>query len=91
MPLGLVLSFDHHVDNLALKSLKRKLNYDFEKSMLLSVSSKPERKDSNSILLWLGDLYITGKYQFLFSIITSQIRHPGKDMMSTKRTAKDSL
>ena len=62
----LVMSFDHHVDDLALKSPKTTVNWDFEKSTLLSMSSKPERKDPNSILLWLGDLYITATYPFLF-------------------------
>ena len=52
------MSFDHHVDNLALKSAIITANRDFETSMLLSISSKPE--DSKQILLWLGDLYITG-------------------------------
>ena len=87
----LVMSFDHHVDDLALKSPKITVNWDFEKSTLLSMSSKPERKDSNSILIWLGDLYITATYPFLCCIVTSQTKHSGKCVMSTKRTAKDSL
>ena len=85
------MSFNHHVDYLDFKSPKITVNWDFEKSMLLSISSEPERKDSNSILLWLEDLYITATYPFLFCIITSQTRHSGKDVMSTKHTAKDSL
>ena len=80
VPLGLVMSFDHHFDDLQLKSPKITVNYDFEKSTLLSISLNPETKDSNSILLWLGDLYITTTYP-LFRI---------EDVMSTKRTSKDS-
>ena len=72
VPLRLVMSFDHHVDDLTLMSPEIPINWDFEKSMLLSVSSKPERKDSNLILLWLGHLYITATYPFLFCIVTSQ-------------------
>ena len=72
-------------------SPKTTVNCDFQKSTLLSISSKPERKNSNSILLWLGDLYITTAYHFLFYIVTSKTRHSGKDVMSTKGTAKDSL
>ena len=47
----LVMSFDYHVDDLALKSPKITVNWDFEESTLLSMSSKPERKGSNSKLL----------------------------------------
>ena len=85
------MSFDHHDDDLALKSPKITVNCDFEKSTLLRISSKPERKDSNSILLWLGDLYITATYPFLFFIVSSQTRYLGKDVISTKCTAKDYL
>ena len=61
------MSFDHHLDDLTLKSPKITVNCDFEKStLLLSISSKPERKDSNSILFWLVDLYVTATYPFLF-------------------------
>ena len=90
VPLGLVMSFGHHVDDLALKSAKITVNWDFKKSILLSISSEPERKDSNLILLWQGDLCITGTYLFLFCIFTSKTRHSGKDVMSTKHTPKDS-
>ena len=38
VPLILVMSFDHHVDDLALKSTKITVHWDFEKSMLLSMS-----------------------------------------------------
>ena len=82
------MSFHHHLDDLALKSPKTTVNWDFEKSTLLSISSKPERKDSNSTLLWLGDQYITARYPFLFCIVTSQTRHSGQDVMSTKCAAK---
>ena len=74
-----------------MASHKITVNCDFEKSMQLSVSSKTERKDSNSILLWLGELYITATYPFLFCIVTSQTRHSGKNLMPTKSTAKDAL
>ena len=59
--------------------------------MLLSISSKPERKNSISKLLLLAQLYITATYRFLFWIVTSQTGHSGKDVMSTKRNGKDSL
>ena len=65
------MSVDHRVDYLAVKSPKITVNCDFEKSALLNISSKPERKDSNSILLCLGNLYITATYPFLFCIVTS--------------------
>ena len=39
--LGLVMSFEYHFDDLALKSPKITVNCDFEKSMLLSIPSKP--------------------------------------------------
>ena len=92
VPLMSVMSFDYHVHDLALKSPKITVNWDFEKrTLLLSMSSKPERKDSNSVLLWLGDLYVTAAYPFLFCIVTSQTRHSGKYVMSTKSTAKGSL
>ena len=81
------MSFDHHVDNLALKSPKITVNCDFEKSMLLSISSK---FNSDSILLYLGELYITVRYPFLLCIFTSQIRDSIKDAMSTGCTAKNS-
>ena len=93
--------FDHHVDDLALKSPKITVNCDFEKRALLSISSKQERIQiqfcklcfimiEKKILLWLGDLHITATYPFLFCIVTSQTRYLGKDVMSTKHTAKDS-
>ena len=47
MPLVLVMSFDHHVDDLALNSPKITVNCDFEKIALISISSIQERKDSN--------------------------------------------
>ena len=59
--------------------------------MLLNISSKSERKDSNSILLWQRYLYIAATYLFLFYIVTSQTGHLDKDVMSTNCTAKDSL
>ena len=84
------MSFDHH-DDLALKTSNITANRDFAKRMLLSISSKTETKVSKSILLWLGDLYITATYHFLFCIITSKTRHSGKDVMSAKYTIKNSL
>ena len=85
------MSIDDHVDNLALKSTKITVNSNFQKSTLLGISSKPERKDSNLILLWLGDLYITATYHLLFCVGISQTRHSGRDMISTKCIAKDAL
>ena len=51
VPLGLVMSSDHYAHELALKSPKIIENCDFEKRTLLSISSMPERKDSNSTML----------------------------------------
>ena len=82
------MSFDQHDDDPALKSPKITVNCGFEKSTLLSISSKPERKDSNSILLWLGDLYITAAYPFLFCVVATQTKYSGKDVMSSKHTAR---
>ena len=47
------MSFYHHVDDLALKSPKITVIWDFEKSMLLSISSKPEKKDSDIIFCFI--------------------------------------
>ena len=47
MPLVLVMSFDHHVDDLAFNSPKITVNCDFEKIALISISSIEKRKDSN--------------------------------------------
>ena len=69
------MSSDHHSSDLALKSPKMIVNWDFEQIILLSKSSKPDKKDSNSEVLWLGDLYTTATYPFLFCIVTSQTRH----------------
>ena len=91
MPCKVAMSSDHHSGDLALTSPKMIVNWDFEQSMLLSKSSKPEKKDSNSEVLWLGDLCTTPTYPFLFCIVTSQTRHSVKDVMFTTRTSKDSL
>ena len=70
---------------------KTVVNLNFEQSALLSKSSKPDKKDSNSEVLRLGDLYTTATYPFLFYIVPSQARHSVKDVIFTMRTAKDSL
>ena len=67
-----VMSSDHHAGNLALRSPKTTVNWDFEQSNLLTNSSKPDKKDSISKVLWLGDLYTTATYPFFFGIVTSQ-------------------
>ena len=82
------MSSDHHSGDLALKSPKMIVNWDFEQIILLSKSSKPDKKDSNSEVLWLGDLYTTATYLFLFCIVTSQTRHLVKNVMLNTRTAK---
>ena len=46
-----IMSSDHHFGDLALRSPKTTKNWDFEKSSLLSKSSKPEKNDSNSEVL----------------------------------------
>ena len=85
------MSSDHHAGGLTLRSPKTTLNRDFELIALLSKSSKRDKKDSNSEVLWLGDLYTIATYPFLFYIVTSQTRHSVKDGMFTMRTDKDSL
>ena len=56
------MSLDHHSGDLALRLPKMIANLDFEQSILLSKSSKTDKKDSNSEVLWLGDLYTTVTY-----------------------------
>ena len=90
VPCKVLMSSDHHAGDLALRSPKMTVNWDFEQSVLLSNSSKPDKKDSNLEVLWLGDLYTTATYHFLFCIVTSQTRHSVKDVMFTMRTGKDS-
>ena len=63
-------SVHHHAGDLALRSPKTAVNWDFEQSALLSKSFKLDNKDSNSEVLWLGDLYTTATYPFLFCIVT---------------------
>ena len=52
----LVLSSFHQVGDLALKSPKIIVNKELDEAVLLTTSSKSDRKLSNSILSWLGDL-----------------------------------
>ena len=85
------MSSDQHAGDLALRSPKTTVNWDFEQRALLSKFSKPNKKDSNSEVLWLGDLYTTATYPFLLYIVTSQTRHSVKDVMFTIRTTNDSL
>ena len=91
MPYKVVLSLDHGAGDLAMRSPKTTVNWDFEQSASLSKSSKPDKIDSNSEVLWLGDLYTTATYPFLFCIVTSKTGHSVKDVMFTMHTAKDSL
>ena len=72
MPCKVVMSSEHYAGDLALRSPKTAVNWDFEQSALLSNSSKPDKKDSNSEVCWLGDLYTTATYPFLFCNVTSQ-------------------
>ena len=44
VPSNVVMSSDHHAGDLALRSPKVIVNWDFEQSVLLSKSSKPEKK-----------------------------------------------
>ena len=39
------MSSDHHAGDLALRSTKTTVNWDFEQSVLLSESSKPDEKE----------------------------------------------
>ena len=66
------------------------VNWDFEQCILLTKSFKPDKKDSNSDVLWLGDLYTTATYPFLFCNVTSQTRHSVKDVFTT-HNAKNSV
>ena len=90
MPCKIAISSDYDSGDLTLKSPKMIVNRDFEQSMLLNKSSKPDKKNSNSEVLWLGHPYTTATYP-LFYIVTSQTRHSVKDVMFTTRIAKDSL
>ena len=42
------------------------VNWEFEQSVLLSKSSKPDKKDLDSEMLWLGDLYTAATYHFFY-------------------------
>ena len=66
------------------------MNWGFEQNMLLSKSSKPDKKDSNSEMFWLGGLYTTAIYPFSFCIVTSQTRHSVKDVMFRDHQQKTS-
>ena len=72
------MSFDNHDDDLALKSPKIAVNYDFEKSTTTRIQ----------IQYCFG---ITATYPFLFCTVTSQTIHSSKDVIPTNRTATDSL
>ena len=91
MPCNVAMSSDHHSGDLALRSPKMIVNWEFERSILLSKSSKPDKKDLDSEMLWLGDLYTAATYHFFIFIVTSQTKHSVKDVMFTTYTAKDSL
>ena len=67
------------------------VKWEFQRSILLSKSSKPDKKDLDSEILWLGDLYTAATYYFFIFIVTSQTKHSVKDVMFTTYTAKDSL
>ena len=45
VPYKVVMSSDHHAGDLALRSPRTTVNWDFEQSTLLSKSSKPDKKD----------------------------------------------
>ena len=80
------MSSNHHASDLALRSPKMIMNWDFEQSVLLSKSFQPDKKDSNSEEPWLGDLNTIAKYPFLFCIVTSQTRHSVKGVILTMHT-----
>ena len=56
VPSVAVLSSFHQVEDLALKSPNIIVNKQLDEAVLLKSSSKSDRKLSNSILSWLGDL-----------------------------------
>ena len=56
VPSVVVLSSFHQVEDLTLKSPKIIVNKELDEAVLLKSSSKSDRKLSNSILSWLGDL-----------------------------------
>ena len=72
MTYKLAMSLDYHSVDLALKSPKIMVNWDFKQSMLLRKFSKPDKKDSNSEVLWLGDLCKTATYPFLLLLCNLQ-------------------
>ena len=84
----LAMSLDYHSVDLALKSPKIIVNWDFKQSMLLRKFSKPDKKDSNSEVLWLGDLCKTATYPFLLLLCNLQTWHSVKDVMFTTWTVK---
>ena len=88
VPCKVVMSSDHHAGDLALRSPKTTVNFDFEQSALLSKSSKSDKKDSNT--LTRRSIH-NSNISCLFYNVTSQTRHSVKDVMFTMRTAKDSL
>ena len=53
---AVVLSFFHQDEDLALQSPRITVNKELVEAVLLKSSSKSDRKFSNSVLSWLGDL-----------------------------------
>ena len=75
IPSAVVLSFFHQDDDLALKSPKIIVNKELDGTVLLKSSSKSDRKFSNLVLSWLGDLQTTPIYPLQFLRETSQLIH----------------
>ena len=56
------MSSDHYALYSALSSPKMIVVWNFEQIILLKKSCKPNTNDSNSEVLWLGDIYIAATY-----------------------------
>ena len=64
VPCKVAMYSEHQSGDLALESPKMIVNWNFEQSILISKSSKPDKKVSNSEGLWLGDLCTTATNPF---------------------------
>ena len=87
--LRLVMSFGHHVDDLALKSPKITVNCDFIRKLQYSKHIFKTRKEGfkfNTALARRPVYY--SSISFLFCVVATQTKYSGKDVMSSKHTAR---
>ena len=75
VPSVVVLSSFHEVEDLALKSPKIIVNKKLDEAVFLESSSESDRKLSNLILSWFGDLQTIPIYPPQFCKKTSQTIH----------------